>query len=32
LGFGFFWGDDYRGYFVLVFQVEELGTYGAAAG
>jgi hypothetical protein len=24
LGFGFFWGDDYGGYFVLGFEVEEL--------
>jgi hypothetical protein len=33
LGFGFFWGDDYGGgYFVLVFQVQELDALGAAAG
>jgi hypothetical protein len=32
LGFGFFWGDDYGGgYFVLVFEVEELDARGAAA-
>jgi hypothetical protein len=30
-GFGFFWGDDYgHGYFVLVFEVEELYALGAA--
>jgi hypothetical protein len=33
LGFGFFWGNDYGGgYFVLVFEVEELDAHGAAAG
>jgi hypothetical protein len=33
LGFGFFGWDDYGGgYFVLVFEVEELDALGAAAG
>jgi hypothetical protein len=33
VGFGFFWRDDSGGgYFVLVFEVEELDAHGAAAG